>query len=204
MIWPPHWGWGSDYLTTPTEAVIIWLPPSVRPSAPYLLTYIVTQTIYIYIYIYSRNGLGQLQLQIYIYIYTAGMAWVNFNFKFLSNIVENCAEELEVDMYSTLVTTMGILVGTFVMRHIVDTYVVPWWIRRKVCTCICVCIHTCVYVYVCLGMRNNSATTLLRNNSATTLLRNNITITLMRAWCMTPLRLHVCVHAGMHEVYFCM
>jgi hypothetical protein len=105
----------------------------------------------------------------YVYIYTHtnisttspdGMSWVNFNFKFLSNIFKNCAKELEVDIYSTLVSAVGVLFGTTVVRYVVDTYVVPWWIRRGVSMCVCVCMcfipwyihiymHTHTHTHVC-------------------------------------------------------
>jgi hypothetical protein len=78
---------------------------------------------------------------------TDGMAWVNFNFKYLSEAISNCQEELEIDMYSTIVTASGTLVGTFLARYLLDTFIVPWWIRRRVrgyefesmCLCVCVC-----------------------------------------------------------------
>ncbi len=65
------------------------------------------------------------------------MAWVNFNFKFLSGAVADCAAELESDMYSVLITCVGVLIGTFIMRYLLDTYIIPWWIRRKVSFCTC-------------------------------------------------------------------
>ena len=67
------------------------------------------------------------------------MAWVNFQFKFLG-AVSSCAEEMEIDMFSTVITAVGTLVGTFVMRWFLDSYFVPWWIRRKVLLLAALCV----------------------------------------------------------------
>ncbi len=77
------------------------------------------------------------------------MSWVNFNFGFLKGAISACAVELESDMYSVLVTCVGVLIGTAVMRYVLDTYVIPWWIRRKVsrmclfCAAGVACMHVC-------------------------------------------------------------
>jgi hypothetical protein len=60
------------------------------------------------------------------------MQWVNFNFKYLTGFFKFCFVELEVEMYSTLVTVVGFLILTFVVRGVINTFLVPWWIRRKV------------------------------------------------------------------------
>jgi hypothetical protein len=75
-----------------------------------------------------------------------GMSWVNFNFKFLTGAIANCAEELDNDMYSTMVTAVGTLIGTFIMRYVLDTYILPWWIRRKVHAIM----RASMYVHVCI------------------------------------------------------
>jgi hypothetical protein len=74
-----------------------------------------------------------------IHTHTDGMSWVNFNFKFMSTL-RKCKEAIEVDVYSTVVTTIGVLFGTFCARTFVNDYLVKWWIRRKVSN---VCLSVC-------------------------------------------------------------
>ncbi len=77
-------------------------------------------------------GWVNLNLHTYIHTYADGMGWVNLNFKFLSGFFENCLVEMEVDMYSTLVSAIGVMFGTTLVRYIIDTHLLPWWIRRGV------------------------------------------------------------------------
>jgi hypothetical protein len=77
------------------------------------------------------------------------MSWVNFNFKFMSSL-RKCEELIEVDVYSTVITTIGVLFGTFFARALVNDYLVKWWLRRKVSNvCLSVCnLRQCPNMYM--------------------------------------------------------
>ncbi len=46
--------------------------------------------------------------------------------------IKSCDEELEVDMWANLVSSTTVLVGTFVLRYVLNTYIGPWYIAFKV------------------------------------------------------------------------
>jgi hypothetical protein len=96
------------------------------------------------IFINSNTHTHNIHTHTYTPFTPDGMAWVNFNFKFLANVFVNCADEIDVDLYSTLVSASGVMFGTAAVRDVVDTYIVPWWIRRGVNMCMCVCMCVCV------------------------------------------------------------
>jgi hypothetical protein len=46
--------------------------------------------------------------------------------------INSCDEEPEVDMWANLVSSTTVLVGTFVLRYALNTYIGPWYIAFKV------------------------------------------------------------------------
>ncbi len=117
-------------------------------------TYIHTY-MHAYIHTYIRQAAYHVHMHTCTHTHTHtsdGMSWVNLNFRFLANMV-SCGEQLDVDLYSTMVAAVGVLFGTAVIRFIVDRYAVPWWIRRKASTrvlCMLVPLRRGVRMCVCI------------------------------------------------------
>jgi hypothetical protein len=66
------------------------------------------------------------------------MSWVNFNFGFVNEWFGSCDGSLEIDMWATLVSSSTILLGTFIIRYTLNTFIGPctfigpWYINFKV------------------------------------------------------------------------